>query len=102
MGSRCTDGFHKKQKKGTGHLESILIWSSNVFCDKCKIVAKRILIEHKSSSSVDERGTLITSWDEITIKCRRCKKTGVYNDNYREEDGTYYSNSYRRAYRMRD
>jgi len=102
MGSCCTDGFHKKQKKGTGYLKSILIWSSNVFCDKCKIVAKRILVEPKSSSSVDERGTLITSWDEITVKCRRCKRTGVYSDNYREEDGTYYSNEERRVFRIKN
>ncbi len=94
MGSYCTKGFFRKQVGGSLMYP---IKSSNAYCDKCKVVAKS-RVTPKSSSFDDERGTLITSWEEIKLKCPRCKRTGVYNDNHRETDGTYYSNEERRVH----
>ncbi len=101
MGSYCVAGFFRKREGWGGTIrEREAILSKDAFCEKCQIKADRIKVEPKGHSECsDSGGRLGTYWDEITVKCPKCKRTGVYTDNHREEDESYYSNEERRAYR---
>ena len=62
-------------------------------CVDCGVDAQEINIESKFSSHKNERGTLHTEWDIITIQCPKCKKKEDHNTPYVESDGSFYSMS---------
>lgn len=60
-------------------------------CVVCGIAAKKIKTVEGYSSHKDERGTLITEWNTVTIQCPECRKTESYDTPHVESDGNFYS-----------
>jgi len=69
-------------------------------CISCKVDAKVIKKKACSNQQVTMRGKLNTDWNEITIKCPKCKKQETYDTHHMESDGNYYSNEERRVYNL--
>ncbi len=71
------------------------------FCSYCHIKAREISRQQVSQTERGWRGSLRTSWTEITFKCDKCGITDrVSMGDESEEDVTYYSNEETRAYNL--
>jgi hypothetical protein len=102
MGRYCeADGFYRKKLGVGGSVVSPEpILSDEVWCEVCNTEAERIKKVRGSRSYMTDRGRLNVSWCDVTIECPICKRTGTIMENWKEEDGNYYSNEERRVYRL--
>lgn len=102
MGDYCTaKGFFRKPEgMGGSRVSPEMITSRDVYCEKCKVKANKTKSTPKTSSSMTGRGRCIYHWNEVEIKCPLCGNIGVVDEDEHEEDGNYYSNEYRRVYRI--
>ena len=104
MGNYCEAvGFYRKDLgKGGSIVRPETITSDEVYCEDCHVNTIKTIIDKKSSTESNTgRGKIEIFWDEVKVECPKCKKTGVVEENYSEEDVSYYPNDERRTYKIK-
>lgn len=88
----CTEGFYREEEGLGGSIcAPEMNYSDEVYCEKCKVKVKKVKKISRREEVMTDRGWLIRLWSDVYVKCPKCKKTGIVDENHHEEDGNYYS-----------
>jgi hypothetical protein len=69
------------------------VYSDEGYCVDCEVEGKVIKTRVESHTHMTDRGRRRDSWDVITLKCPKCKKTGEIEGYISEKDLTFTSMS---------